>query len=78
MASTTFSGPVTSNNGFVGDVTTTALSVNGVSISAGAGVPSFTAAKGSLYLNTTGSSSSTRAYINTDGATTWTAITTAA
>jgi Iap family predicted aminopeptidase len=78
MASTTFSGPVTSNNGFVGDVTTTALSVNGVSISAGAGAPTFAAAKGSLYLNTTGSSSSTRAYINTDGATTWTNITTAA
>lgn len=78
MASTTFSGPVTSTNGFIGDVTTTALSVNGVSISAGSGAPTFAAAKGSLYLRTDGSSTSTRAYINTDGATTWTSITTAA
>lgn len=35
------------------------------------------AGKGSLFLNYTGSSTSTRAYINTDGATAWTAVTTA-
>lgn len=35
------------------------------------------AAQGSLFLNYTGSSTSTRAYINTDGATAWTAVTTA-
>lgn len=40
--------------------------------------PTHTAPKGSLCLNTGGSSTSTRAYINTDGAGTWTAITTAA
>jgi hypothetical protein len=50
----------------------------GVKIYSGAGAPTFTADKGSLYLNTTGSSTSTRAYINTDSGTTWTAITTAA
>lgn len=44
----------------------------------GSGAPSLTAAKGSLYLRSDGSSTSTRAYINTDGGTTWTAITTAA
>lgn len=33
-------------------------------------------AKGSLFLRTDGSSSSTRAYINTDGAITWTPLTT--
>ena len=44
----------------------------------GSGAPTISAAKGSLYLRTDGSSVSTRAYINTDGATTWTAITTAA
>ena len=44
----------------------------------GSGAPTVSAAKGSLYLRTDGSSTSTRAYINTDGATTWTAITTAA
>ena len=44
----------------------------------GSGAPTLSAAKGSLYLRSDGSSTSTRAYINTDGATTWTAITTAA
>lgn len=44
----------------------------------GSGAPTITAAQGSLYLRSDGSSTSTRAYINTDGGTTWTAITTAA
>lgn len=44
----------------------------------GSGAPTVSAAKGSLYLRSEGSSTSTRAYINTDGGTTWTAITTAA
>lgn len=43
----------------------------------GSGAPGFTAPKGSLYLRADGSSSSTRAYINTDAGTTWTAVTTA-
>jgi hypothetical protein len=55
-----------------------ALRQLGIGIFAGAGAPTFSAPKGSFYLNTTGSSSSTRMYINTDGATTWTAVTTAA
>ena len=50
----------------------------GSSFYAGAGTPSFTANKGAIYVNLTGSSSSTRMYINTDGATTWTSVTTAA
>lgn len=57
-------------------VTTTNLSVGGVGIYVGAGAPSLSAAKGSLYLNTTGSSSSTRLYVN-NGTTTWVAVTTA-
>lgn len=45
----------------------------------GAGAPSgLTATQGSLYLNTTGSSVSTRMYINTTGVSTWTAVTTLA
>lgn len=44
----------------------------------GSGVPTVSAPQGSLYLRTDGSSTSTRAYINTNGSTTWTAITTAA
>ena len=78
MAQTTFSGPVVSQNGFQGAVLTTSLTVSGVGIYAGSGAPTLSAAKGSLYLRTDGSSTSTRAYINTDGATTWTNLVTAA
>ena len=51
----------------------------GFGIYYGAGTPNTVvkAPQGSLYLNYTGSSTSTRAYINTDGATAWTAVTTA-
>jgi hypothetical protein len=42
----------------------------------GSGAPTVNAAKGSLYLRSDGSTTTSRAYINTDGATTWTAITT--
>jgi len=44
----------------------------------GSGVPTLSAAQGSLYMRTDGSSTSTRLYINTDGSTTWTNVTTAA
>lgn len=44
----------------------------------GSGAPSLSAAKGSLYLRSDGSGTTDRAYINTDGGTTWTALTTVA
>jgi len=44
----------------------------------GSGAPSVNAAKGSMYLRSDGSGVGDRAYINTDGAGTWTAITTVA
>lgn len=44
----------------------------------GSGAPTITAAKGSLYLRTDGSTTNDRAYVNTNGSTTWTALTTAA
>lgn len=44
----------------------------------GAGVPTFSAPKGSEYTNTTATTTTTRKYINTDGGTTWTNFTTAA
>ncbi len=44
----------------------------------GSGVPTLSAAQGSLYLRSDGSSTSTRMYVNTDSATGWTAVTTAA
>ena len=42
----------------------------------GSGAPTISAAKGSLYLRSDGTGVADRAYINTDGGTTWTAITT--
>lgn len=48
-----------------------------IGIYAGSGVPTATAAQGSLYLRTDGSNSSTRMYVNTTGANVWTAVTTA-
>jgi len=47
-------------------------------ICAGSGAPTFTANKGTVYIRIDGSSTSTRLYVNTDGATTWTNVTTAA
>lgn len=44
----------------------------------GSGAPTISAGKGSLYLRTNGSGTTDRAYINTDGSTTWTALTTVA
>ena len=52
--------------------------VAGPEVLSGSGAPTLAAPQGSLYLRTDGSSTSTRAYINTNGSTTWTAITTAA
>jgi hypothetical protein len=43
----------------------------------GSGVPTMTAAQGSLYLRTDGSSASTRVYVNTNGTTGWTNVVTA-
>lgn len=44
----------------------------------GSGAPTFTAAQGSIYIRTDGSSTSTRLYTNTTGSTTWTNFTSAA
>ena len=104
MSRTTFSGPVKSDNGFEGSITSTTVAatstVTARSASAlvaggaaafvgtntagsmgiyfGSGAPTVSAAKGSLYLRSDGSGTGDRAYINTNGSTTWTALTTAA
>lgn len=44
----------------------------------GSGAPSLSAAKGSLYLRSDGSGTNDRAYINTNGTTTWTPVVTVA
>lgn len=64
--------------GVTGQATfTTLISVDGVNILAGSGVPTASAPQGSLYLRTDGSSSSTRLYVNSNGTTGWVAVTTA-
>lgn len=42
----------------------------------GDGAPTFSAAKGTFYSNTTATTTTTRLYVNTDGGTTWTNLTT--
>ena len=49
---------------------------NNMGIYVGSGAPTVSAAQGSLYLRSDGSSTSTRLYVS-DGATTWIAVTTA-
>ena len=44
----------------------------------GSGVPTISGVKGSLYLRSDGSATTNRLYINTDGSTTWTGVTTQA
>jgi hypothetical protein len=61
--------------------TFTTLTINGSGgpqILAGSGAPSSTVAKGTLYIRLDGSSTSTRMYIATDNAGTWTNFVTAA
>lgn len=55
------------------------IGAGGVDFMSGTGDPNgtVTAAKGSYYARLDGSSASTRAYINTNGATAWTSVTTA-
>jgi hypothetical protein len=75
MGATHFSGPVVSVTGFsVGSD----AAAPPPQILSGSGPPAGAAPKGSLYLNTAGSGTVNRAYINVDGSTNWTAIPTTA
>ena len=51
--------------------------INYFGIFYGSGVPTLSAAQGSLYMRSDGNSTSTRMYVNTNGTTGWTAVTTA-
>ena len=76
-------GTITSLSGTAttaGGATSPALAMGTAALGVyfGSGAPTITAPQGSLYLRTDGSSTSTRMYVNTNGATTWTNVTTAA
>lgn len=76
----TTTGDVTAKSGTAataGGVAAITIGSGGVVIAWGSGAPTLSAGQGSLYLRTDGSSISTRAYINSDGGTTWVAVTTA-
>jgi hypothetical protein len=79
-ASLSTAGTVTAQNAQAtaagGGAACLAMGTAGIGLYFGSGAPSISAAKGSLYVNTTGSSSSTRLYVN-NGTTTWVAVTTA-
>lgn len=53
------------------------LGASGIGIYFGSGAPTISAAQGSLYLRSDGSSTSTRMYVNSNGSTTWVSCTTA-
>jgi hypothetical protein len=50
----------------------------GFGIYYGSGAPTVSAAQGSIYIRSNGTTTNDRFYINTNGSTTWTAVTTAA
>ncbi len=54
----------------------TSLTVGGLSILTGSGAPTAIAAKGSLYLNTAGSGTGNRLYVNSSGTGAWKAVVT--
>lgn len=63
--------------GGTGNAGLTISSVANLGVFVGSGAPTISAAQGALYLNTTGSSTTTRLYVNTNGSTGWTSVTTA-
>ena len=75
-AVTALSGSAATAGGAAAFVATSTAGSMGIYF--GSGAPTVAAAKGSLYLRTDGTTTNDRAYINTNGSTTWTALTTAA
>ncbi len=47
------------------------VQASGIDIIVGSGAPTLSAPKGSLYINVTATTTTTRLYVNTDGGTTW-------
>lgn len=72
-----FGGTAIPSGGTAG-VGVTFSSTSNFGVFFGSGAPSLAAAKGSLYLRSDGTTTNDRAYINTNGGSTWTALTTVA
>jgi hypothetical protein len=70
-------GTLTVGTGGGSRATTYQVGAGNVQVLSGTGIPGGSAPKGSLYLRTDGTTTNDRAYINTNGTTGWTAITTA-
>lgn len=75
-AHTAFSGTAVPAGGTTGSGFKISSTTN-LGVFFGSGVPTLSAAQGSLYIRTDGSSSSTRLYVNSTGSTTWVNITSA-
>lgn len=60
-----------------GNASGVTLSSSNLGVYVGSGLPTISAAQGSIYLRSDGSSVSTRLYVNTNGTTGWTNVTTA-
>ena len=79
--SSTSTGTLTAISGTAitagGSAAVLATSTASFGVFLGSGAPTIAAAKGSLYLRSDGSSTSTRLYVNSDSSTTWVAVTTA-
>lgn len=73
---TVASGTATPAGGTAGKGLTFGTTAN-LGVFFGSGAPTLSAAQGSLYIRTDGSSTSTRLYVNTTGSTVWTNVTTA-
>lgn len=73
---TVASGTATPAGGTAGKGLTFGTTAN-LGVFFGSGAPTLSAAQGSLYMRTDGSSTSTRLYVNTNGTTGWTNVTTA-
>ena len=80
-ASLTATGNVTADNTAAvvagGAAAFLATTTANLGVYVGSGAPTVSAAQGSIYLRTDGSSTSTRLYVNTNGTTGWTNVTTA-
>lgn len=69
-----FTGNTIKADGFEGAMSGSSVNVGTATITSGAGAPTASATKGSIYLRTDGTADTTL-YVNASGSTTWVALT---